>query len=408
MIDNGLFVGVAERLARDFGKVYYWTPWIETFARQSASRIGRKLPGVERIDYWETIEDEVDLWVFPDCYFGPMQLALESRGHRVFGSRMGEQLELYREEAKEYMKEVGIPIGPYQCVTGVEELRKVLKEKKNVRVKRSFYRADMESFHSPNYRLIEPRLEKLEHDLGPQKYETPFIVEDSIDNAVEIGYDGYTIDGQFPSSAMYGLEIKSKAYVGHFTDYDKMPTQIRTCNEKLAPYLKEHQYRNWLSLEMRVTKDGTPWVIDPCCRWGNPPGALCTLMYKNLADIFWFGADGKLVDPEPMAEYGCQITMYSSFSEREWQPIYFPKDLNEHVILVNATVINGTHYVIPGPDNSSAVGSVVAYGNTLKAAMEDAKDIAGEVEGYDLDIHTDSCGAAEHELEKMKSFGIHF
>lgn len=406
VIDCGLFSSLAEKLAGTAGRVIYWTPWIEAFVKDSALQIGVGLPGVERVKYWEPLKKKIDLFVFPDCYFGPIALDLEEQGYPVWSSRMGENLELDREDAKQKMAKLGIPIGAWARVDGMYELRTYLQEHDNVRVKLSFTRGDMESFHSPSYKLVKPRLDKMEHDLGPRAEEKSWICEESIDDAMEIAYDGYSVDGQFPKEAMWGVEIKSSSYLGIWSDYDKMPWQITACNEALSDYLKAVRYRNWMSLEMRVDRKGTPWVIDPCMRFGNPPGALCLEMYKNLPDILWEGADGKCIDPVGSDRYGCQIVMHSSWSEREWQPVYFPKDLRKHVKLVNATVKKGIDYVIPGPDFSSAVGSIVATGKTPQEAIEKCKAIGKEIEGYGLEIETDSCGKAEEALSKMKDYKI--
>ena len=40
-----------------------------------------------------------------------------------------------------------------------------------------------------------------------------FIVEDGIPDAVEVAYDGYTIDGKFAKNATFGIEVKDKGLV---------------------------------------------------------------------------------------------------------------------------------------------------------------------------------------------------
>lgn len=408
LIDNGLFVSLAETLGKSFGKAYYYSPIIwGSDPKSNLARIGRGLPGVERVDAWEPLVGEVDLWVFPDVYNGPLQVLMEQKlGQRVWGSRMGEELELYREDAKRHMKSLGIPIGAWQSVHGIDALREYLKTHKDQRVKRSFFRADMATFQSEEYSLVEPHLDELQYEAGPARNDMEFICEDSIPDAVEIGGDCYTIDGQWPKEGMWGIEVKSKCYVGRFTAYDKWPSQITECHRVLEDSLKRWRYRNWLSLEKRVTKDGTPWVIDPCARWGNPPGALCQWMYTNLPDILMEGADGKCIDPVKADEWGCQIQMYSSWSAKNKLPVDYPDDIADHVKLVNATMMDGRRWIIPTADESTSVGSVVASGKTMKEAIEKATEIAKEVRAYDLNIETDACKEAQEQVEKMAEYGI--
>jgi hypothetical protein len=71
------------------------------------------------------------------------------------------------------------------------------------------------------------------------------MVEDSLENKVEIGYDGYCIDGKFPNSTVFGLEIKSLGYVGVFKDYKELPETVIDFNNKISEALKGYNYRNF-------------------------------------------------------------------------------------------------------------------------------------------------------------------
>src|SRR5208283_3342398 len=97
-------------------------------------------------------------------------------------------------------------------------------------VKINTTRGDMETFQAENYKLIEPKLDELEHTLGAKKLVMDFIVEEDLTNTCDLSYDGYTIDGQFPSKAMIGVEIKDKGYVGVFKNYVDFPEVIKEFN----------------------------------------------------------------------------------------------------------------------------------------------------------------------------------
>ena len=264
VVDNGLFVEMALKLAKDFGKVNYWTPWVNAFPSSNSILVGKGLPGVERIDFLFDHIDETNLFVFPDVYFGDLQRHLAGLGKRVWGGRKGEELELYRDESKKLFAELGLPVSRYEIVTGMSDLRKYLKENKDQWVKISMTRGDMETFHSKNYTNIEPRLDELEYRLGAKKSIMKFCVEAALNNKVETGMDFYTIDGRYPDKAMMGIEIKDEGYVAVIKDYDDMPMCVKSFNSGIAGILKQYNYRGFASTEIRVGKDQIPYMIDYC------------------------------------------------------------------------------------------------------------------------------------------------
>lgn len=406
VVDNGLFCDVSTVLARSFGKVYLYIPWENAYPKGNQLIVGKGLEGVEKVDSIWPILNKVDLFVFPDIYHGPLQEHLESLGKRVWGSRMGEEMELFREFSKEAVKRSGLAVGDYTAVVGVDALRDHLKAHKNQYVKISRTRGDMETFKAPSYRLVEPRIDELEHRLGAKKTITHFICEDAIPEAVEVGYDGYTIDGQFPSVAMTGIEVKDKGYVGVFKKYRDMSDQVREINRKMAPALKRYRYRNFWCAEARITKDGTPWVIDPCARFGSPPSELAMLMYTNLPDIMWHGAAGELVDPIPAGKWGAEVMLISSWANENWQAIDFPKAIRQHVILHFPVVIDGRYYVTPQGFDLPCIGAVSAVGDTMEAAVKQVRQLAEQVKGYYIEAPVDCFDEAEHEIAHLKQFGI--
>lgn len=406
IIDNGLFVELAVTLAKSFGKVYYFMPWVNAFPQSNTRIVGVGIEGVERIYYLWDVKDEVDLWVFPDIYCSDIQLELEAQGKRVWGSRKGDELELYRPETKQHLESLGVNIGSYEIIKGMDNLRRYLKSNNDQYVKVSTTRGDMETFKSKNYKLIEPKLDELEYKLGAKKSIMEWVVEDAIVEAVEVGYDGYTIDGLFPAHAMAGIEIKDKSYLGTFKEYAKMPKQIIDVNERVSNTLKNYGYKNFFCCEMRIKKDGSAWVIDPMTRFGSPPGELVQNMYANLPDILWNGAEGKCIDPICEAPYGAEVLIHSSWADKNWQPIEFPKQLRDNLKFRNLTIIEGKYYVAPQAVGLPEIGAVVATGKTKNEAIEKVKEICDQVEGYYIEMYPDSLDEASEEEKKLKEFGI--
>jgi hypothetical protein len=400
IIDNGLFVELAITLSESFGKVYYYSPWESSFPRSNDMLVGYGVPGITRVnDFWSIIDD-IDLFVFPDIYFGPLQLHLEKLGKRVWGSRKGEQLELQRDKTKQLFKSLKIPINKYEVIIGMDNLRKYLKLNDNKWIKINVTRGDFETFPSKNYKLIEPKLNEIEYLLGAKNSITKFIVEDAIDDAIEIGYDGYTIDGQFPRSAFYGIEVKDKGYLEKFTDASKMPKQISYVNERLSPVLKSYRYRNFFSSELRI-KNKIPYFLDPCTRMGSPPGELYQIMIENLSDIIWNGANGKLIDPICSYTYGAELLIQSMWADKNWQAVQFPSGIRKNIKLRNLTIINKEYYVVPQLVGIPEIAAVVAVGDTIEEAIGKVKEYASQVEGYYIDTFTDSLDEGIKELAAL-------
>ena len=409
--DLGLFTELGVTLAKSFGDVLYYSPWQSPFPKSNSRIIGEGLaPNMHRIqDIWKYIdEDSVDLYVFPDVGDGGLQMHLRSIGKRVWGSGYGEQLEMFRPESKKHLKSVGIPVYNWKIVKGIDNLRAYLKVHDNVWVKVSTVRGDFESFKAVDYKNIEPKIDELEYRLGAKGKHYEFIVEDSIDDAVEVGWDGYCIDGQYPTQVMYGVESKDKGYIGHFQPYDKGPEPILEVNAKIAPTLEKYQYRNNWALECRITEDGTPWAIDPCCRFGAPPNELQQVMYTNLADIIWEGAGGVCIDPIPADEYGAELLIHSSFADQNWQAITIPDDIRQYVKLRNCTKIDSEYYVVPQAVGLPEIGAVVATGPTIEAAVNLCKKRASMIQGYMVECFDDCLEDVTEQIATLKKYGINF
>lgn len=408
VVDNGLFVELAITLTKYFGKVYYYCPWTDGYPKSNRLKIGQGIPRVRRLErFWPAV-DEIDLFVFPDVYEPDLQVHLASLGKRVWGSRMGAELELDRVASKEHCRRVGIDIGPYVELTGLDALREHLREHEDQYVKIDATRGDMETFHAKNYRLIEPRLDELEHTLGAMKRDKKFIVEQAIRPAVEVGYDGYTIDGRYPRKAFYGIEVKDKGFIGRTKRYDDLPEPVRDVNAKLSPTFRKFGYRGFWSSEVRITPDHKAYLIDPCCRCGSPPNEIYQLMIANLADVLWEGAGGVVVEPEFTGTWAAELLLLSSWADKNWQAIEFPKSIRDNVKLRNLTMIDGRHYFVPQWTGMPEIGAVVAIGNSLPAVIAECQRIAEKVEGHYVEVQVGALDEAQAEIDKLRQFGIAF
>ena len=399
--DNGLFVSLAVTLSSHFGKVLYYCPWITGFPTSQLQMIGVGVQGIERVDSPWTMLDDVDIFVFPDVYEADVQKYLVSLGKRVWGCRGGAEMEIDRAKSKEISSGLGIEVGPYKTMIGIEKLRKHLKANKDQYVKISRTRGDMETFHSPSYEAIESKLDEMDYKLGPKADLMEFIVEDNTGPALEVGYDGYSIDGEFPDYCLVGVEAKDTAYVAKQMKYSKIPPSVRGVNEKLSTQLAKYKYRGFLSTEIRSTEDGHDYLIDPCCRSGSPPGELYQMIVENIGEVIWFGAEGILVEPEFAGKWGAELIILSDALAESWVKVTYPKEYEENVKLRYYTEHEGDKYVIPQANKMPFLGAVVAYGETAKEAIAKVTEITKTLVAFDIRSQPEALETALDDLKEM-------
>lgn len=407
VVANPLFVSIAERLARDFGKCYLWVPFSGSFPTLNAGMVGTGLLGVEKVDsIFGDHFDEVDLFVFCDLYHAHEQVYLEELGKRVFGARHGEDLEIYREATKKKMEEMGLPVQPWKVVTGISALREHLKSHNDQHIKIDRWRGLTETFFSPTYEIVEPKLDELEHLLGGFKESMEFIVEEDLPDRVEVGIDAYCVDGEHPNSILCGIEVKDLGYVSEFVKWDSIPEPIRRFNEVMAPIFERFGYRGFMSTEVRIGNDRVPYMIDLCARAGSPPSELYQEFYENFSHIVWAGANGRIIEPKPAGKFGVQVVLKSNWASGHWQPVVFPEKYERNIKLFNCVVIEGKRFVVPLDEEMSEIGAVVGWGDTLEAAVEMVREAGESVEAYGLKFSIGPADAAQEQMAELDRLGV--
>lgn len=435
VLDNGLFTHAAIKLAESFGKVWYWTPYISAFPKSNSSLPGDGLDEIDRILEWEDYIDKADIIVFPDVMYGATQEMLIKMGKRVWGSRRGERLELDRWWCKQQQKKLDMPVAESHLITGIDALIRFVKTHDDYWIKTSRYRGDFETFCCKTYEHVKPRLDKLAMDLGEKGKIYQFIVEKAIPAVVEIGFDGFTIDGEFPTVAAFGKEKKDAGYIGIAKKYDEFPEPVKWVNEKLSPLLKGFKYRGFWSTEIRCTQEpttaeapkqfedcpliwhkGNPvpstefyaYSTDPCCRMASPPGECYIEWFGNWPEIIWHGSEGRIITPEPVATYGAEVMIHSSFADANWQPIVFPEKIRRWVKLRNCCKIDGVYSAVPQSVGLPEIGGIIGLSNNLKEAIKLCMEHASKVEGYYIEVKEDALAAVVAEINNSQNEGIPF
>ncbi len=416
--DHGLFIHVAMKLAESFGTVFYWTPWVGTggYPYEAQRMIGTGIPNVHRVmDFWSTARD-VDLVVFPDVYFHDETAQLRAMGKPVWGSGYAGALEVERARTKALMQAHGMNVVPYELIRGGDALREYLADKDEAWIKASTTRGDWETMHWEGAHLSGRKLEKRIAGLGPRAATKEFIVEPPI-KACEFGYDGFCVDGQFPGTALYGVEIKNEGYVGRVMPFVSLPTAIYGPTMQFGELMGRLGMRGFFSDEIRILTEGTeslskgtPFLIDPAMRCGSPPSECYIELFSNWAEVIWAGANGELVDLEPVARYAAQIVLKSRWVEDDFLPVDFPEELTPFVKLHNFCILDGRVTVVPQDftDEFPEFGSVIGFGDTQEEAQRAALDHAREVKALDLEYANDVFDDVEDCLKEAESVGITF
>jgi hypothetical protein len=412
VVDNGLFVELAIKLAKTYKKVYYYVPWESAFAKMNLAFIGHGFDELHVVDsIYGPHFDEVDLFCFPDIYMGWEQEHLEKMGKKVWGSRTGECLELNREGMKEIIKELGMPVGKFTHIKGMANLRAFLKENEDVYVKIDKYRGTFETFHSANYKEVEPKLDEVEFNLGAFKHIIEFTVEECLPDRVEVGTDCWAITDdngvcQYPEHLISGIEIKDVGFASIFKRYDELPEPMTRFNEKMRPVFAAYNWRGFVSTEVRIGKDMKPYMIDLCARAPSPPNELYQEQYSNVAECVWYGANGIVIEPEATAKYGCEIMLHSSWADKGWQPVSFPEEIRDYVKLRNATKIDGIYYAIPQAVGLPECGAVIGLGDTLEEAIDHATENAEQVTGYYMEAKMGAIEEIREQIAKLDELGL--
>jgi hypothetical protein len=402
-----LFVSLAERLARDFGKVYLHVPFSGSFPTMNHGRVGEGLPGVELVDdIFGKHFDKVDLFVFPDLYNAPLQIHLETMGKRVWGARNAEELEIYRELCKEKMEEMGLPVQPWKIIKGVDKLREHLKAHKDQHVKIDRWRGVTETFFAPDYEAVEMKIDAIQNNIGAFKDTLEFIVEDNLPDRVEVGIDTICIDGQYPINTLFGIEAKDCGYIGQMVKWNEIPEPLRRWNEKFAPLFAQYGCRGSVSNEVRIGKDMDPYMVDATIRAPSPPSELWQELFTNLAEMMWEGADGVLVEPEPAGKWGVEVILKSHWAKDNWQPVLYPEEFANQIKLYNCVVIDGKRYVVPQNEDMEEIGAVVGWGETLEAAMEHCKKAGDSIKGYGIKFNMGGAESVNEQIEEMEKIGL--
>lgn len=372
--DMGLFLPVAQRLARDCKHVFYKCGDRPSFPTIDKGVIGDGFDNITRVDDVWAIKNQVDCFVFPDIGNAELQAELESQGKPVWGSRTGDMLEINRRHFMGKLIDLNLPVPPYQLIVGLKHLREFLKDKKDKFIKISKYRGDMETEHWKDWASSSVFLDELAVTFGPTQELVPFIVCDKIDTPNEFGCDTYCINGKWPEFMLRADEYKDKALIGAVTPRLDLPLEILETIDALSPEFEKLGYANFFSMELR-----DKFLIDATCRGPLPALGSQMELFSNFSDIIWRGSNYELVETEPVVNYSCEVALSTKTVRKGWAVFEIPEQLKQWVKIGRCCQIDGKLCIPKSPMDDEDVGWLVAIGETpeetIQTMLQQAKEL---------------------------------
>lgn len=402
--DGGMFTSVAERIARDAGKVSYFVPYYSSDPKIARSYIGKGLDKVEAVTDFFKLVGESDLIFFPDVYNEDLVEHLKESGHNVLGTGNSAILELNKDESRNICKKAGISMSSVIKVKGLEELKKHLKDKTNKIVKPVVFRGESETFKYEDEESSKSVFDKISISLGPHASEFEFLVEDKVDG-IECGVDGVTFDGKLLNPLMFGF-TSGYMYLSKILNQEELPDPFKTTMSKLAKVFGDYKTRMFFGTEEIYDKKSS-YLIDLTMRMSNiHVSGIWTELIENFSDFIYALGMGKPIDASVSHKYAGSAVLVTSNDVTEWLTVKAPQDASSWLKLEYNSKSNGDYYVVPKEQNT--VGAIIATGDSWDEVIETIQERFEQLEGS---IGFDPIPSSEEFLqvvEKVKEYGIEF
>ncbi len=414
VIDFGSFISVADKLGERMAQVYYHSPFEIEFQNVRDVIKGCGLDHATRLDdpLDPDVLNSIDLFVFPDIGFSGLQKHLRALGKAVWGHMGATELELYRTKFLEVIESVGLPIVDSIPIKGLTALADYLKEHDRKWIKIDRFRGNMETWHHIDYAHSIRRLETLAVSFGGYREEVMFIVQDELESDMEVGYDGWSVDGEFPNASFQGYEKKNELYLGAVLAANDLPKEIQTVNEAMSPILQGYGYRCWWATEIRIA-DGVPYFIDPTARMPGQTGEHQLETCDNLAEVIWYGTQGIVVQPKFNALYALEATLHydgephdPEIKDAAWKILDLPEEARRWIKLYYYSKIDGLYHFLP--HHTDEVGIIMGRGDTIEDGLTHLVENLELIKHLPLHAEVDGFTDLLKEVEAATEQGVRF
>ena len=400
--DTGWFVSVAQALVGQFEKVYYFCPWESGYSDYIEELPGVGIKGVEKVYKFWDIKNKIDLFVFTDYVFGDLQEELKRQGKLVWGFGNTNWLEEDRWNLRQWQKDNGLPYPPTTEVIGIDALKEEIKEGQFIKISR--HRKTMETAKKFKGKTSEQFFDDLAVNLSVGKNEISINIEDPI-KGEEPGYDTYTINGENPKLILAGIEEKDEAYIGSWIPTTRLAKPMAKANDKLNELFKKEKISAFHSTEFKMPNSNKAYLLDFTARMGNPPFPLYCAMIINLGEIFYYGAQGIMIQPKLKAKWGAIAIINSDFAKNNGIRFDVDEKIKDWLFVMNLCIIDGQICSLP-IYGLSEIGAVVGIGNTMDIAIAECKKHAEGISGYQLEIDTASLDKAKEKIIEARKYGV--
>lgn len=406
----GLYVTVARALAKGFQRVLYFSEWRDAFSTSRGRLIGAGFEDIERVrDFFRALDD-ADIVVFPDMGRYDLQTYLRGQGVPVWGMGEAEVLEDDKLFFHHWLIANNLPTSEMWAIEGVEALQEYCIHNDDKFIKCND-RGDFETYRHRTWPLTEPWYQDMLTRVGPYQDEMQMIAQEPVEG-VEVGYDGFMIDGDFCATAQLGIECKGAGYIASMTPYYALPHPVRVACEAVGEWTQTERMtaRGAFTNEVRLADSDLGFFIDPTMRFGIPPSACQSANWTNLAEIVWNGAQGYVEDVKHRHRYLAEVILQSGWTRKHFMAVSWPKEYDGLVSLLRWHQHEGTNFVVPdGHDGGTmAVGSAVGLGKTLREATTMALEVAESIQAFELDYDSAVFEKLDKEVERYHALGFEF
>jgi hypothetical protein len=411
-VDYGSFVSLAECMAGSVRRSFYYSPFEQEFLGIDRCVIGDGLPHADRIDDFmdPSVYDSIDLWLFPDIGYGGLQRYLKRDGKLVWGSMGASDLELYRGAFLDLLRELGLPVVHSVKVRGVTALANHLKTVKRKWVKISRFRDNMETWFHLDWEHSRYKLDELAVAFFGLKETINFVVQDEIAEedgqpVVEIGYDGWSVDGYYPERSFQGYEKKNELYLGGWLEYQDLPKEVRMVNHKMAGVLRQYCYRNFIASELRIKGDQTNF-IDPTLRLPGQTGEHLQKTCSNLPEVIYEGAQGNLIIPQFTHRFATEATVHYTAGSDGAKVLRIPEEARPFFKGYHYCEHEGLYHF--PPHKTDEVGVIIGQGDTVKEAIDDLKANFDLIKDEPVSIEVSGFVDLIREIDDAEENGVEF
>jgi phosphoribosylamine-glycine ligase len=369
IIDSGIYLAHALKLAKEGHEVHLYSPWYEPYPSFSKYAVGMGFENIIKEDH-EDPEGDEDLILFPDNANKDLVKCLREQGLPVFGAGVVEDIELNRIKGKEVMKELGIKYPSTTLITGTENLISKLKPLKSPKyVKLNTFRGDQETTQTSNDDELQFVANNINIKFGPFAKELDFIVEDPIDGT-EIGCDTFFNKKKFIKPYFFTFECKGNT-IGKWMNKSVWDSVL----DKFIPYLIEQKFTGAFSLEAMY--DGKDlYVLDITARFPSPGGTIYSQFVKGYGEVLKGVVEGEDVKIEYGRPYQSCIRLLSSDARGKWVILNYSKDVQIQL----RRVCKQDDKIYNIPLDEELVCTVHGQGDTIEEMVKETNENNEKVE----------------------------